>query len=519
VTTTHTDAARHPRPALEVRGVSKTFRGQRALVDLDLTLRRGEVHALLGHNGSGKSTLIKILAGIHEPDPGGSILVGDEPLPLAAPKQSYRLGLRFVHQRLAVVGQMSAADNLALGRAYPRRFGLFIDWRRQRAEAARTLRLLDDAEAADPTTPLGDEAAITRARLAIGRALADLSDDGILVLDEPTASLSPTETEHLFRSLARVRERGIAILYVTHRLREVYRLADRITLLRDGRSLGTHDVAALPVERLIEILAEGSTASAATERAARRGAAAASVSAPASADALVVEGLSSAGLDDISLRIGAGEIVGVCGLDGSGREVLGRALVGAVSARARRVATPRGETAEVDVSTLARLGVVLARESRATGALVDPFTMRENLSLPFLGRFARRGWVDRRAEERFAREWIERIDVRPADPEKVVAEMSGGNRQKVVIGRALSREPVVVVLDDPTAGVDVGASAMLHELFRALAAAGQGVLLISSDFEELVDLCDRVLVLRGGAIGGELTGEQITEAALLGALE
>lgn len=494
--------------AFEARGVSKTFSGQKALRGIDFTLLPGEIHALLGHNGSGKSTFIKILAGVHRPDAGAQITVGGATLPYASPKDSYRLGLRFVHQTPAIIPEFDAADNMALGQQYRTRFGFMIDWQRQRAAAAAALRSLDDAETLPVKGVMGDEQALVRTKLAIGRAISDLTVGGILVLDEPTASLAPHEVSLLFASLQRVVKRGVSIIYVTHRLREVYELADRITLLRDGKLLGTHRVDEMASSDLFGVLSEGKAESEQTRRLAgpsRHGA-------PL---ALRVRGLKAAGLNHVSFDLHVREVLGICGLDGSGRESLARALAGVVPADADLIETPRGATTTVDLKSMAKLGIVLAQESRASGSLVDEFTIRENLSLPSLGAMSRFGRVYGGREKRLTRDWIERLDIRPPDPETVLAKMSGGNRQKVVIARSLSRNPAVLVLDEPTAGVDVGASGSLHEEFRAAADEGVGVVLVSSDLEEVVRHTDRVLVVDGGTVVGEFEGADITESRLL----
>lgn len=498
--------------ALVARSVSKTFGALTVLRDFDFDLEAGEVHALLGHNGSGKTTFIKTLAGVHLPDPGAHIEINGAPLVQGSPKDSYQAGLRFVHQRPAVIGELDAADNLALGQRYRKRFGFMIDWRAQREAAEAALHELDDSTPSVGRGPLGDEPAIVRTKLAIGRALSDLSEGGVLVLDEPTASLAPEEVSQLFSVLEGITAKGVGIIYITHRLREVYEIASRITLLRDGRSLGTHRVGEMDVSRLVNLLSDGKVeASAAPARTPR-------IDVPSRElgdAALVVKGLSSTNLTDVSFEVERGEILGVCGLDGSGREDLARAVVGALPVTASMVQTARGSTDDLVIRSAERLGIVMARESRAKGSLVDEFTVRENMSLPLLKRFARAGVVSGPAERSFSREWIDRLDVRPPESEAVVGNMSGGNRQKVVIGRALSRRPEALVLDDPTAGVDVGASHSLHELFRVAARKGIGVLLVSSDLEEIVALADRVLVLDAGRVSAVLEGDDIDENALL----
>lgn len=502
-------------PALSITGVSKSFDGSQVLHDVSLSIDRGEVHALLGHNGSGKSTLIKILAGVYTPDGStAEIRIGGRPLPATSPADAYRLGLRFVHQNIAVVNEMGAADNLALGDRFQRRFGPVIDWPAQREAARRTLQTFNAADRTDPEMPLGSAAALTRARFAIARAMRDLHDGGILVLDEPTAALAATEIEDLFASIRELAASGASVLYVTHKLSEVYAIADNLTVLRDGHVITNDRVANVPMGQLVDLLAGDADDEHREAGTAVSPSSADSASGVSRERFLEVENLESSSIAKFSARFRGGEITAVCGLDGSGRERLARALCGADPARVDAISTARGRSDVLDIRTSRSLGIALASESRAPGALVDQFTIRENIALATQKRIDPLR-IRRHKEYSLAQYWIRRLDVKPPTPDAVLATMSGGNRQKVVIAKTLVLEPDVWILDEPTAGVDVGAAAALHRIFREFAEAGGVVILVSSDLDEICALASRALVMVDGKIADDIDGEAINERTLL----
>jgi len=498
-------------PAVSFRHVSKTFPGQRALVDVSFDVAAAEIHALLGENGSGKSTLIKILAGIHHPDAGAEIHVFGDPLTLGSPRDSRGLGLQFVHQALGIIDELTAVENIALGFGYRRHLGRLIDWRAQRRKTRRLLEML--SVEFDIDSPVGRLRAVDRSAVAIARALDD--DEGacrVLVMDEPTAALPPAEVDSLFTLLRRTQAAGTAIIYVSHRLNEILDLADRATILRDGALQKTVSIASINRAGLVDAI----VGRAVSERLAQ---------APAerrttveSDVALRVEGLSATRLKNVSFLVRTGEVVGVAGLTGSGREELAGALVGENGSQAR-ITTRRGNTVVNPTPRRAKqIGLVLVLPNRAAGAATKELTIRENLTLPALERYGRFGFVRRRAELRDANRWIASLDIRPRDPERAYALLSGGNQQKVAFGKWLNLDPLVLVAEDPTSGVDVGARGAIYDLIRAQAATGMSFVVASSDTEDLLALCDRILVLRDGELVDELGPDRMDEMHLLTAI-
>lgn len=515
---------RRPSPVLELRGLSKTFPGQRALTSVDLDVVPGEVHALLGHNGSGKSTLIKILAGIYGPDPGAVIRVAGEELAFASPRESHAMGLRFVHQVLGIIDRLTAVENIALGFGYRRGSWRLIDWRAQRNKTRQLLERLNAHF--DIDVPVGDLRPVDRTAVAIARALdSDSGRPRLLVLDEPTAALPPAEVETLFRLVHDARGAGTSVLYVSHRLEEVLALADRASILRDGVLVGTRSVGDLGHNDLVELIlgetpvVEG--AAPPTEvRPGRAGVAGESPQGPLESletdrsVVLRVRNLTGERMRGIDFDVHRGEVLGIAGITGSGREEVASALVGA---------SPSSVTLEVTGSVLIEdvtprrakaAGIVLVLPNRAPGAAAGDLSVVENLVLPNQRRYCWHGVVDRRRELADARRWLDRLDVRPRDAGRAYRLLSGGNQQKVVFAKWLNLDPTTMILDDPTSGVDVGARQVIYDIVRRSAADGRSFVVTSSDAEDLVAICDRVLVLRDGHVAAQLRGGDITEANL-----
>ncbi|WP_261574222.1 sugar ABC transporter ATP-binding protein [Frankia gtarii] len=490
---------------LEVRGLTKTFVATPALQAFDLTIAPGEVHALLGENGSGKSTFIKILSGYHTPDPGGEVFVGGSPLPFGAPDSSYDLGCRFVHQDLGLVESLSVADNLSLTTGFPTRWGT-VRGRELRRRVAAALEIvgLD----IDPHQPVSALSPAMKTGVAVARALRE--DDGraagLLVLDEPTATLPVEEVRHLLEIVRTISARGIGVVYVTHHLDEVFELADRVSVLRDGQKVVTTSVRDIDHTTLVHhLIGRGLDE-----------AHAASTALPVGEDVvLAVADLAAGPLRDIDLRVRAGEVVGIAGLTGSGRDTLLPAIFGAVArsrgtvrvgAGARPVAGPRDSIAA---------GLVYLPADRKLHGGVMSLTARENLTLPRLGDFWRAPLLRRRAESSQARDWFARLDVRPADAaERPLFSLSGGNQQKVLVAKWLRCSPTALLLDEPTQGVDIGAKAEIHRQLLAAVAAGAGAVVSSADIDEVVALSHRVLVLRAGRVVAELVGDEISVATI-----
>lgn len=491
--------------SLRIDGLTKTFVGGHALRDVDLRVAAGEVHALLGENGSGKSTLIKTLSGFHQPDPGAVIAIGGAELGLGNPASSYALGARFVHQDLGLVEGSSISDNLAFGAGFPTRFGTVRD----RAARARTTQALEVVGLElDPDRPVAGLSPAEKTGIAVARALLEdpASPVHLLVLDEPTARLPEGEVAALLAIVRRVAQRGVGVLYVTHRLDEVFEVADLATVLRDGHLVTTRPVADLTRESLLHHLL--GAALEAQERPPTR-------LDPGAAPVLEVQGLTSEALHEVALVVRPGEVVGVAGITGSGRERLVGTIFGA-SGRDRgtvRVGGTDLPARRTDLAMAAGVAYVPA-ERKLEGCFVD-LPARENIGFGSLRSLWRWPALRRRRERALAETWFERLDVRPrGGTERPMSTFSGGNQQKIVYGKWFERRPVLFLLDEPTQGVDVGAKAELHQALFQAAQEGAGVLLGSSDTEELVAVCDRVLVLRLGEVVAELRGTDLTAHAL-----
>ena len=493
---------------LAVRELSKTFGGTRALRAVDLTVRAGEVHGLVGHNGSGKSTLIKLLAGFHHADDGAQAWLDDEPFDLADSGDARHDRLRFVHQDLGLVLELSAVENLALHAA--RAHG---EQRVRRADEERFTRelLARFGVALDVHRPLGEASPVERTVVAIARALrAWEGGRGVLVLDEPTAVLPDEEVDRLFQIVADVGEQGTSVLYVSHRLDEIFRICDRVTVLREGRVVATADVAALTKDRLIASILgeEGDRQPARPSVAAARG-----------LPLLEVRELSGRYLDGASLHVHRGEILGLAGRPGSGRDELPYALAGVLPHPVAGSFRMDGDADWRDFAHGEHPESVLLPADRGSEGVVREFSVMENLTLSVLERLGRRGALSRRHESRFAADWLRRLEVRASTPDAPITTLSGGNQQKVLVGRCLAQEPALLMLCEPTAGVDVGTRQALYELIARQAAEGLAVLVSSTDADDLLAMCSRVLVFDHGTVVRELIGSAITEHALLHAME
>ena len=481
-------------PALEISNLSKTFTGQCVLNDVNLTLQPGEIRALVGQNGCGKSTMIKALAGYHEPDPGATAAVNGEPLALGAPGAGEAAGLRFVHQDLGLVSTLDSLDNLAIGSGYERnRFGL-ISWRREAKLTRESLESLGyDIDVRAPASHL---AMSERTAIAVARALSHRkSQPRVLVLDEPTANLPAAEISRLFDVVRAVRDRGVAVLFVSHHLDEVFSLCESVTVLRDGNHVITRPVEGLDEDSLVELMIGRSL----DDYDVPAG------DAPAHSETVIsIRGLRTGVLAGVDLDVQAGEVVGIAGITGSGREELALALFGGVDRKG--TVTVGGKTVEPlrpDLAMADGIGLVPA-ERHANAAFLDT-TLRENVSIVGPGAFrSRSGLLSRSREVSEVQAWLQRLRVRPPECERLLGTLSGGNQQKVVLARWLRLHPRVLVLDEPTQGVDVGAKAEIHTLVDEAAADGAAVIVASTDHSELTRLAERVIVLSGGRIVEEL---------------
>jgi len=500
--------------ALRVRGLSKTFPGVRAVREVDLDVAAGTVHALLGHNGCGKSTLIKMLAGVHAPDPGSQVWIDGEELQLGRPDDAERKGLRFVHQELGLVPELGAMDNVGFVVGFERgRLGR-IDWRRQAHVTAELLKRFGFD--LDPRRPLAEATPPVRTAVAIVRAVAGWQRGrGVVVLDEPTASLPAHEVDELFRLIRDIRDTGTAVILVSHRLDEVMSIADHATVMREGRVVWTGPTADMTAGGFVSLIANTDGDEWIDEPP--------PLAQQASDDSPVVlagRGVCGRYLRDVDVQVREGQIVGVAGLLGSGREELPYILAGAETTGITGTFTIAGEThAALSIGLARKLGVALVPADRAREGIIGDFCTRENVSLAGLPQLTRQAVLAPAGERRFARRWLEAVSADPGTAERPITTLSGGNQQKAVLARWLAVSPKVLLMAEPTAGVDVGARAVIYQELRKRAEEGLGVLMSSSDVEDLLAVCDRVIVLRDGVVVRELERHEMSKSAIVAAME
>ena len=481
-------------PLLRLRGIGKRFGGVTALDGVDLELRAGEIHALLGENGAGKSTLIKILGGIHQPD-SGEILVDGQVVEIGEVTDADRLGIRLIHQELSLAPNLSVAENILLGRE-PGRFG-FLDRRRLFADARALIAELGLPEIGAAETRVADLSVAQQQLVEIARALSTRAR--ILILDEPTASLSEAETEALFVRLRGLCSQGVGIIYISHRLEEIRRLAHRITVLRDGRSVGTQAAASLNQSELIRLMV-GRDLKAHYPRPPWK---------PGGV-ALSVRNLRNARVRDVSFELRYGEILGFAGLVGAGRTELARALFGIDPLHGGEIFVD-GKSATIGCPGDALVaGLALVPEDRKRAGLVMTGSVAYNLALPWT-----RDWIhgcrpDAQLRGGIVSRAVRNFGIRISDPEQPIGSLSGGNQQKVVVGKWMERPPKILILDEPTRGVDVGAREEMFVLLHRMVEHGMAIILISSDLPEVLNLSHRLALYRDGRIVREVASDNIT---------
>ncbi|MCX4680189.1 sugar ABC transporter ATP-binding protein [Streptomyces sp. NBC_01433] len=500
-------------PLLTMSGITKSFPGVRALDGVDLEVLAGEVHCLLGQNGAGKSTLIKVLAGAHQPD-GGEITWRGEPASLKSPITAMRLGIATIYQELDLVEGLSVAENVFLGHE-PTTARFVVRTRQGRTAAGALLKRLGHPEI-DPARPVGELSAAQQQIVSMARALSH--DVRLIVMDEPSAALDPDEVDNLFRIVADLTADGVAVVYISHRLEEIRRIGDRVTVLKDGRAVAvglpaestpTRDIVAMMTGRNVEHVFPQRPGPAVRDSA---GSAAPAVAEPV----LKVEGLSRKGeFAPVDLELRPGEIVGLAGLVGSGRSEILETIYGARKPSTGRVTVAGKPLRTGSVRAAVAAGIGLAPEERKAQALLMTESVTRNVSVSSLSRFARSGWIDRGAERRAAQTATRELSLRPDNPDTLIRTLSGGNQQKAVLARWLLRGCRVLLLDEPTRGVDVGARAELYAVIRRLADDGLAVLLVSSEVPEVLGLADRVLVLREGRVVHTAPAQELDEHRVL----
>jgi ribose transport system ATP-binding protein len=488
---------------LEMRSITKRFPGVVALDGVDFELERGEVHVLLGENGAGKSTLVKMLAGAYRPDEG-EILLDGEAASISSATDAQKLGISTIYQEFNLVPQFTVAENIFLGRQ-PRRFG-FVDRRKMREEARKLLNKIKVL--VDPDALVSNLGVAQRQMVEIAKALS--LNARILIMDEPTASLSGQEVERLFEIVRGLKEEEVAMIFISHHLEEVSEIGDRVTVLRDGKVVDRVPASTKHSE-LVRMMV-GRSVEAQFPR--RR---------PEVGEVLLeVKNLSREGvLEDVSFSLRAGEVVGVAGIVGAGRTELARAIFGADPGDAGEVWVEGRRMERGDPREAKRRGMGFVTEDRQGQGIVPPLSVAENLGLASLERNTHVGLVNRREQRKRARKMIEDLNIRTPGPEQEIRFLSGGNQQKTVIGKWLLADSKVLIMDEPTRGIDVGAKVEIYELMNELTENGAGILMISSDLPEVLGMSDRILVMSGGRITGELSveeanGENVMELATQG---
>jgi rhamnose transport system ATP-binding protein len=490
-------------PLLELRQIEKSYAGVRALRGVSFDLRPGEVHALLGENGAGKSTLIKVVTGAVEPD-AGVIALGDREFGRLTPAAAHALGIACIYQQPALFPELSVAENLGL-RLEPAAGLRRVDWRTRRENAARLLARIGAPIAPDaPVRTLSmPEQQLVEIACALGAGAR------IVIMDEPTASLTQREQELLFKVVAELRASGVGIIYISHRLEEIFRLADRVTVLRDGESVGTCAANAIDEAWLIKLMVGREVAQIYPPGTATLGAA-----------VLQLEGVGCAdsGVRDVSLEVRAGEVVGLAGLVGAGRTELARVLFGLTPATSGRIRLA-AEAAVIRSPREAQdLGIAYVPEDRRRHGVILEMPIAHNTTLAIHRRLFPRGFLRDRAERELTADYIQQLAIRTTGPEAAGGSLSGGNQQKVSLARWLATRPRLLILDEPTQGIDVGAKSEIHRLIRRLSADGIAVLLISSDLPVVLGMSDRIAVMRGGTLAAILPGGSDAHTVMAAAL-
>ena len=488
-----------PSPIIELRGIAKAFAGIRVLEQVSFDVRPGEVHALLGENGAGKSTLIKIMGGVHQADEG-QILIKGQPRHFSTPKDASEHGIAIVYQELLLFPELSVAENIFLGHAPQQGLGR-LDWEQMRQRSRELLLELESGHI-DVDAPVGNLSVANRQRVEIAKALSQNAE--VVIMDEPTASLAEGDVQQLLRIVRRLRDRGVGIVYISHKLPEIFALADRVTVLRDGQRIGCSAIAEVDEPTLVSQMVGRSIDQLFPKQPARLG------------EPLLELRQVSCGetVQDISFTLRAGEILGIAGLVGSGRTELALTIFGVTPATSGEVRI-QGNPVHIRNPQQARdLGLAYVPEDRGTQGLVRPQNIAQNIAHTILDKLSRFFLMDHQAEREMAQDSITRLGIRARGPEQTVRQLSGGNQQKVVLAKWLATQPRILIMDEPTRGIDVGAKSEIHALMSRLAGEGLAVLMISSELPEVLGMSDRVLVMHGGRLVGEFDRASATPEAV-----
>jgi len=487
-------------PLLEMKDIDKSFSSVKVLQQVQFSLEAGEVHALMGENGAGKSTLMKILNGIYSRD-NGSVRIKGAEQSLSSPSAAQELGIVMIHQELNLIPHLTVMENIFLGREFTFGPTRLIRWGKMKQESTRYLSQL--GLEINPETLVGDLSVGQQQLVEIAKALSMNTE--ILVLDEPTAALTDREIEGLFRVIASLRERGVGMIYISHRMEEIFHICDRITVMRDGRYVGTEEVASTDMDQIVKMMVGREI----KDRFPK-------VDIEFGEEKLKVEGLSQKGvLHDISFSVRAGEIVGIAGLMGAGRTELAKALFGVTPIDSGSVML-NGKPVQIHKPMDAiRAGLALVTEDRKDEGLILSMSIRDNLGMTNLAAVSNLGFLSNAREDELAETMISSMRIKAAGSGQAVGSLSGGNQQKVVIGKWLATKPQVFILDEPTRGVDIGAKKEIYDLMNRLASEGVAILMISSELPEVLGMSDRILVMREGKLTGHFNREEATQENIM----
>ena len=486
---------------LELKNISKSFSGVEVLHDVSFGLRSGEVHALLGENGAGKSTLVKVVTGVHQPDKG-EIYLNDELVYFSHARESRQAGIAAIYQELTLFPDLDVAENIFVGRQ-PLTFGGRVDWRKLYAEAGKLLESLGvklGLKRKARTLSIAEQQMVEIARAFSIHAR-------ILIMDEPTSSLTLNEVADLFRLMRRLRAEGTAIIFISHRLEELFEIADRVTVLRDGSYVDTRSMKDITRDDLIRMMVGRTITNLFPKQDVRAGEV-----------VLQVENLTRAGsFQDVSFELRRGEILGLAGLVGAGRTNVARAIFGVEPATGGTIRVEGREVAIRSPQQAIELGLAYVPEDRQLHGLIPTMPITPNISLPMLHQHSRAGWLQDTSERKSAYDAARQMEVRAHNIWQLARELSGGNQQKVVLAKWLSTKPRILILDEPTRGIDVGTKAAVHGLMSKLAAEGMAILMISSELPEILGMSDRVIVMREGLVTGEFSRAEATQEKIISA--
>jgi len=486
-------------PVVALDGIGKSFPGVRALDDVSFDVRAGEVHALLGENGAGKSTLIKIMSGVYRPDQGELRINGD-PASFESPNEAQRAGIATIYQELLLFPELTVAENIFMGHAPRTKWG-GVDWRTMRRQAREILASLNIHDL-DETSTVGALTVGNRQRVEIAKALSQ--DARVLIMDEPTAALTEHDVERLFRIVHLLRDRGVGVVYISRRLEEVFVVADRVTVLRDGTYVDTRPVAETSHEDLIAMMV---------------GRRIENLFPKLGNPVLEVRALTrQPNTIDVSLMVRAGEILGLAGLVGSGRSELAQVIFGITPPDSGEILLDGQPISVSSPGDAKKYGIAYVPEDRGLQGLVRPMTLFANATMAVLDRVSKGSFLDGRAEQALARDAMNKLSIRASGTDQVVDKLSGGNQQKVVLGKWLATEPRVLIMDEPTRGIDGGAKSELHRLMSELAQTGMAIIMISSELPEVMAMSDRILVMREGRVVAELDRAEATQEGIAAAM-